>query len=221
MRHRSRHRLAATAAIPHAAAIVAANQLTSRYGLIPVGFGLTATAGTYCAGCALIKSSVAYCRGHGLGQARRDYALSVSAIRTMVCHVASLARTRILAMRWAVSRSVGDIAWPVRLWKRIEGVPVSTGRMARSSSGCQLAEFAGALAMKMPGEAGIPGWSGLRPARYPADATMRASTRPPCSLRSPRTSVCAVMCLGACDLWRLPPRVHSRLIMDLEHIDQC
>jgi uncharacterized PurR-regulated membrane protein YhhQ (DUF165 family) len=36
------------------AAIVAANWLTNNYGLIPVGFGLTATAGTYCAGMALM-----------------------------------------------------------------------------------------------------------------------------------------------------------------------
>lgn len=36
------------------AAIVAANWLTTRYGLIPMGFGLTATAGTYAAGAALL-----------------------------------------------------------------------------------------------------------------------------------------------------------------------
>jgi len=38
----------------YAAAIVAANYLTAHHGLIPVGFGLTATAGTYCAGAALM-----------------------------------------------------------------------------------------------------------------------------------------------------------------------
>ena len=54
MKQHSRRGLAAAAAIAYAAAIVAANRLTSRYGLIPVGFGLTATAGTYCAGCALM-----------------------------------------------------------------------------------------------------------------------------------------------------------------------
>lgn len=36
------------------AAIVAANWLTTRYGLIPVGFGLITTAGTYAAGAALL-----------------------------------------------------------------------------------------------------------------------------------------------------------------------
>lgn len=34
--------------------IAAANITTAHYGLIPVGFGLTATAGTYFAGCALM-----------------------------------------------------------------------------------------------------------------------------------------------------------------------
>lgn len=38
----------------YAAAIVAANWLTAHHGLIPVGFGLTATAGTYAAGAALM-----------------------------------------------------------------------------------------------------------------------------------------------------------------------
>ena len=54
MKQHSRRRLAAAATVAYAAAIVAANRLTFRYGLIPVGFGLTATAGTYCAGCALM-----------------------------------------------------------------------------------------------------------------------------------------------------------------------
>jgi uncharacterized PurR-regulated membrane protein YhhQ (DUF165 family) len=35
-------------------AIVGANYVTNHYGLIAVGFGLTATAGTYLAGCALM-----------------------------------------------------------------------------------------------------------------------------------------------------------------------
>jgi uncharacterized PurR-regulated membrane protein YhhQ (DUF165 family) len=54
MKQHSRHWLAATVTTAYAAAIVSANRLTFRYGLIPVGFGLTATAGTYCAGCALM-----------------------------------------------------------------------------------------------------------------------------------------------------------------------
>ena len=36
------------------AAVAAANALTARYGLIPVGLGLTATAGTYAAGFCLL-----------------------------------------------------------------------------------------------------------------------------------------------------------------------
>lgn len=46
--------LAFTAVTAYAAAIVAANWLTTHYGLVPVGFGLTATAGIYCAGAALM-----------------------------------------------------------------------------------------------------------------------------------------------------------------------
>lgn len=40
------------------ATIVAANWLTTRYGLIPVGFGLITTAGTYAAGAALLLRDV-------------------------------------------------------------------------------------------------------------------------------------------------------------------
>lgn len=43
-----------TALTVYIAAIVAANWLTTHYGLTPMGFGLTATAGTYAAGLALL-----------------------------------------------------------------------------------------------------------------------------------------------------------------------
>lgn len=43
-------RIAATSAAAFVAAIVAANWLTTRYGFVPVGLGLSATAGTYAAG---------------------------------------------------------------------------------------------------------------------------------------------------------------------------
>lgn len=42
------------AAVSFIAGAVAANWLTSRYGLIPVGFGLVTTAGTYAAGLVLL-----------------------------------------------------------------------------------------------------------------------------------------------------------------------
>jgi uncharacterized PurR-regulated membrane protein YhhQ (DUF165 family) len=45
---------AAVAVVVYIAAIVAANVLTQRFGLVPVGFGLVATAGTYAAGFALL-----------------------------------------------------------------------------------------------------------------------------------------------------------------------
>ena len=44
---------AATSAVALIASIAAANWLTTRYGLVPAGFGLMVTAGTYTAGLAL------------------------------------------------------------------------------------------------------------------------------------------------------------------------
>jgi hypothetical protein len=40
------------------AAIVAANWLTTRYGIVPTGFGYATTAGTYAAGAALLLRDV-------------------------------------------------------------------------------------------------------------------------------------------------------------------
>jgi hypothetical protein len=52
------HRLGHAAVAAYAAAIVAANWTTSRYGFVSVGFGLTATAGTYAAGAALMLRNI-------------------------------------------------------------------------------------------------------------------------------------------------------------------
>jgi len=46
--------LAVLAVIAYAACAAAANYATARYGMVPVGFGLTVTAGTYAAGLALL-----------------------------------------------------------------------------------------------------------------------------------------------------------------------
>lgn len=43
-----------TAVVAYLATIVAANWLTAEYGLVPIGFGLVATAGTYAAGLAFV-----------------------------------------------------------------------------------------------------------------------------------------------------------------------
>jgi uncharacterized PurR-regulated membrane protein YhhQ (DUF165 family) len=51
-------RLAAVAAF--LICVVAANVLTARYGLIPVGLGLTATAGTYAAGLVLLARDLVH-----------------------------------------------------------------------------------------------------------------------------------------------------------------
>ena len=48
-----RRQLGALSGAGFVATVVAANVLTSRFGFVPVGFGLTATAGTYAAGLAL------------------------------------------------------------------------------------------------------------------------------------------------------------------------
>lgn len=45
---------ALTAVAGYVLAIVAANWLTTEYGIVPVGFGLTTTAGTFAAGAALL-----------------------------------------------------------------------------------------------------------------------------------------------------------------------
>lgn len=55
----NQNRLTAAFAIAaYAATIVAANWLTARHGMVPVGFGLTATAGTFAAGAALLLRDV-------------------------------------------------------------------------------------------------------------------------------------------------------------------
>jgi hypothetical protein len=46
--------LAALAVAAYIATVAAANWLTARYGFVPVGFGLMATAGTYAIGCAFV-----------------------------------------------------------------------------------------------------------------------------------------------------------------------
>lgn len=54
----SRRVWGAIALTAYVGAIAAANYATARYGLTPVGFGLTATAGTYAAGAALMLRNV-------------------------------------------------------------------------------------------------------------------------------------------------------------------
>lgn len=54
----SRTALAVTAGAVFVGAVVAANWLTTNYGFVPVGFGLTVTAGTYAAGVALATRDV-------------------------------------------------------------------------------------------------------------------------------------------------------------------
>lgn len=52
------HTRGITALAAYITAIVAANWLTTRYGVVPMGFGLAATAGTYAAGLALLLRDV-------------------------------------------------------------------------------------------------------------------------------------------------------------------
>lgn len=50
--------LAIVAAVTYLATVMLANWLTTRYGFVPVGFGQTATAGTFAAGGALVVRDV-------------------------------------------------------------------------------------------------------------------------------------------------------------------
>jgi hypothetical protein len=48
------NKIATTAAVAFVACILAANYVTTEYGMVPVGFGLMATAGTYFAGLTFV-----------------------------------------------------------------------------------------------------------------------------------------------------------------------
>jgi uncharacterized PurR-regulated membrane protein YhhQ (DUF165 family) len=50
----SERKIAAASAVAFVACIIAANYVTTRYGMVPVGFGLVATAGTYLAGLTFV-----------------------------------------------------------------------------------------------------------------------------------------------------------------------
>jgi uncharacterized PurR-regulated membrane protein YhhQ (DUF165 family) len=65
------------ALLAYVTAIVLANWITNRYGLVPVGFGLTATAGTYAAGCALMLRNLVQ---DGLGRRAVIAAIAVAAL---------------------------------------------------------------------------------------------------------------------------------------------
>ena len=90
MKQRSRHWLAVAVTTAYAAAIVSANRLTFRDGLIPVGFGLTATAGTYCAGCALmLRNQVQDLLGRGFVAATILAGAALSALTSPTLALAS------------------------------------------------------------------------------------------------------------------------------------
>lgn len=63
--------------VAYLGSIVAANWLTSRYGLVPVGFGLVATAGTYAAGLAFVARDAVQ---DAAGRAGVVIALAVGAV---------------------------------------------------------------------------------------------------------------------------------------------
>jgi uncharacterized PurR-regulated membrane protein YhhQ (DUF165 family) len=66
--------LTITASIAFLATILAANYVTTEYGMVPVGFGLMATAGTYFAGLAFVlRDSV-----HKLGGRRLMFAVLIA-----------------------------------------------------------------------------------------------------------------------------------------------
>lgn len=68
---------AASAVAVYVAAVVAANVLTFHFGLVPVGFGMLVTAGTYAAGFALLARDFVH-RYAGVGWALIGVALGVA-----------------------------------------------------------------------------------------------------------------------------------------------
>ncbi len=129
----SRHRLGLAAGAGFIASIVLANYLTTRYGFIPVGFGLTAAAGTIAAGLALglrdlvqdalgrVAVLVVIAVGAAVSFLVADPFIAVaSALAVLVSEVADLAvytplrgRVRVGQRRWVVavlaSNAVGAV----------------------------------------------------------------------------------------------------------------
>lgn len=81
-------RLGLLAVVAYVGAIVAANWITNRYGLVGVGFGLTATAGTYAAGAALMLRNVVQ---DGIGRYAVVAAIVVAALLSAVTSSPALA----------------------------------------------------------------------------------------------------------------------------------
>lgn len=78
----------ASALLAYVGSIVAANWLTDTYGLVPVGFGLAATAGTYAAGIAFIARDAVQ---DTLGRRTVLAALAVGAVLSWVLASPALA----------------------------------------------------------------------------------------------------------------------------------
>lgn len=99
---------AAIAALIFLASIVAANGLTSRYGMVPVGFGLTATAGTYAAGCAFVARDYV----HELTARPRLWCAAVVALGAVLAYVLSSPQLAVASgVAFAVSESIDLIVF--------------------------------------------------------------------------------------------------------------
>jgi uncharacterized PurR-regulated membrane protein YhhQ (DUF165 family) len=107
------------ALVVYVGAIVAANVLTQRYGLVPVGFGLVATAGTYAAGFALLARDFVH-RFAGLGWVLGGILVGI----TISWFMASPA----LALASAAAFGIAELAdLLVYLWSRPRGVIHAAG----------------------------------------------------------------------------------------------
>ncbi len=91
----------ALSVLAYLGSIVAANWLTTRYGLVPVGFGLAATAGTYCAGVAFIARDAVQ------DTAGRGWALATLAVGAVLSWWLS---TPALAIASAVAFGLSELA---------------------------------------------------------------------------------------------------------------
>ena len=188
---RIRHRAGpALAAIAFAGTIVAANALTRRYGLVPVGFGLTATAGTAAAGLTLLTRDWFH---DVAGRAAVLAAIGVGAAVSACLAGGQLA----LASGTAFLLSeLADLLVYQRLrqrgWIRAALLSNTVGAPVDTLVFLTLAGY-GAVWAALPGQLWVKGAATLIPVALVAAAHARATTPPPPAPASvtPSARVCS------------------------------
>lgn len=114
-------RLGLAAAAAYVAVVVLANVLSTRYGLVPVGFGLLASAGTYAAGAALgLKDAVR----EGLGRWGMVAVIVVGSALSFVLAAPAIATASLAA--FAVSEVLDSLVYePLRSRSKLGAVVAS------------------------------------------------------------------------------------------------